>query len=125
MKNLLVLSTLVLTIVLMSGFNSVEGAIKNKKLIGTWNYEAIDAPYQYQKGKIIFVEKNDTLVGYFMIGDYKIDIENIVVAKKNVTFTLELEGETVTFNMNYKKTTMEGTASYYGGSNEIKATKVS
>ena len=88
MKNLAVLSTLVLTFVLMSGFNSVEDAIKNKKLIGTWNYEAIDAPPQYQKGKIIFTEENDTLMGYFMIGDYKIDIKNIVVFKKNVTFAI-------------------------------------
>ncbi len=125
MKNLIVLSTLVLTFVLMSGFSGIESTKKNKKLIGTWDYEALDAPYQYQKGKIIFTEENDRLIGYVMINDYKIDLEDILVVKKNVTFKIDVEGETVTFNLNYKKKAMEGTATYSGGSLEITGTKTS
>ncbi|MEN8124943.1 MAG: hypothetical protein ABFR32_07395 [Bacteroidota bacterium] len=125
MKNLVLLSTLILTFVLLSGFNSIDSSKKYKKLIGTWNYEALDAPYQYQKGKFVFTNEDNKLVGYVMINEYKTELEDIVVIKKNVTFKVNVEGEMVTFNMNYKKKSMEGTATYSGGSLGITGIKIS
>ncbi len=124
MKNLVLLSSLILMFVLVSGFSNIESYKKHKKLIGTWNYEALDAPYQYQKGEIVFANEDKKLVGYIMINDYKIDLEDIVAIKKNVTFKVNVEGEMVTFNINYKKKTMAGTATYSGGSIDITGTKV-
>ncbi len=124
MKKLVLLSSLVLTFVLVSAFSNIESSKKHRKLIGTWSYEALDAPYQYQKGEIVFVNKDNKLSGYMMVNEYKIDVEEIVVIKKNVTFKVNVEGEMVTFNMNYKRKIMAGTATYSGGSIDITGTKI-
>ncbi len=113
-----------LTFVLVSAFSNIESSKKHRKLVGTWSYEALDAPYQYQKGEIVFVNKDGELSGYMKVNEYKIDIEEIVAIKKNVTFKVNVEGEVVTFNLNYKKKTMEGTATYSSGSLDITGKKV-
>ena len=125
MKKLVLLSSLMLTFVLVSAFSNIESSKKHRKLVGTWSYEALDAPYQYQKGEIVFVNKDGELSGYMKVNEYKIDIEEIVAIKKNVTFKVNVEGEVVTFNLNYKKKTMEGTATYSSGSHDITGKKVS
>ena len=123
MKNLILLSSLIFTFVLASSFSNIDSSKKYKKLIGTWNYEVLDAPYQYQKGEFIFANEDGKLIGYIMNNEYKIDLEDIIVIKKNVTFKVNVEGEMVTFNMDYKKKTMQGTATYSGGSLDVTGTK--
>lgn len=127
MKNLVLKASLVLTFLVMMSFTGIDSIVSEKVFIGTWEYEAPDAPYEYQEGEIVFAKKDGKLVGYVSIDGYKIDLEDVVVKGDKLTCEAYIEGESIVFEMVFKKKTFEGTASYSEGSLPItgkrKATK--
>ncbi|RLD76490.1 MAG: hypothetical protein DRJ07_16280, partial [Bacteroidetes bacterium] len=57
MKNLILKGSLVLTFLVMMSFTGIDSTVSEKIFIGTWEYEAPDAPYEYQEGEIVFAKK--------------------------------------------------------------------
>ena len=107
-------------IVMLAG-QSVEA--KAKDVVGTWNYEAPYAPYEYSKGQLIFLEKGDKVEGKIKIGNYEIEMKNVKVEGQEVSFGSYVEGEYITVKIKINEKTFSGTASYSEGTLEVKGEK--
>ena len=110
---------MLLTLLVMLSFTGIESTVSSKNVIGTWEYSAPDAPYEYQAGKIVFEMKEDKLTGYVSIDEYKIEMKSIVEKKNIVTCEAYIEGESVHFEMIFKKESFSGKATYSEGSLEL------
>lgn len=102
---------------------SVIAGTTSKELVGTWNYEAPYAPYEYSKGKLVFTENGDKVEGKIKIGEYAIDMRNVKVEGESVSFGAYVEGEYVSIKFKIEKTKFTGTASYSEGSIEVTGEK--
>lgn len=115
MKKLFLISSLLVTFVLLTGFDKTESFKKYKKLVGTWEYEAKEAPYEYQKGQFVFEMSNDGLTGYAKIGMGQVKMENITVKKNNVSFKCNVQGQYVDIDFIIKRKSFIGSAISPGG----------
>ena len=97
--------------------------VKTKDVVGTWNYEAPYAPYEYSAGKLIFSENGDKLEGKIKIGEYEIEMRNVKSEGEDVSFGAYVEGEYVTIKITVAKDKFKGTASYSEGSLEVTGDK--
>jgi hypothetical protein len=96
---------------------------KAKDVVGTWNYEAPSAPYEYSKGKLIFMENGEKVEGKIKIGTYEIEMKNVKVEGDQVSFGSYVEGEYITIKIKIKNKSFDGTASYSEGTIEVKGEK--
>lgn len=124
MKNLILKGSMLLTLLVMLSFTGIESTVSSKNVVGTWEYSAPDAPYEYQEGKIVFEMKENKLTGYVSIDGYKIEMKNIVEVKGEVTCKAYIEGESVSFVILFKKESFTGKASYSEGTLEITGARV-
>ena len=123
MKNIMLKSTLVLTLIIMSSFTLLGTFKVNKKILGEWEYAAPQAPYEYQKGVLVFSKEGKELKGEMVVGGYSIAMEELVNLKANVKASINIEGEIVSFDLNFDKKTFEGTVFYSQGEMEISGNK--
>ena len=96
---------LLLIVVLLTNFTTTNVTNNNnsKKILGTWEYAIPNAPYEYQEGELTIEKVDGELNGYIMIGNYKTDVEDIVVEGMNVTFDMDVEDTDVTFDLEFEK----------------------
>lgn len=123
MKNIMLKSTLVFTLILMSSFTLLGTFKVNKKILGEWEYTVPQAPYEYQKGTMILSKEGKVLKGEMVVGGYTTPMEELVNVKGNVKAKIDVEGESVSFDLNFSKNTFEGTVLYSQGEMEISGTK--
>jgi hypothetical protein len=123
MKNLIYKTSAILLLFVLTSYTVADYAFKTKNLIGTWEYAVPDAPYQYQKGDIIFESKDGELNGYFLIDGFKAPLRNLKSQKSKVTFEAYIEGVTVVFDLTFKKKTFLGIVSYSEGRLDISGNK--
>ena len=102
---------------------SVFAAPNVKDVVGTWNYDAPYAPYEYSKGKLVFTENGEKVEGKIKIGSYEIDMRNVKVEGNDISFGAYVEGEYVSIKMKIDKKKFTGTASYSEGSIEVTGEK--
>lgn len=110
-----------LFVALLAGNAFASGATND--VVGTWNYEAPYAPYEYSTGKLIFAESGDKLTGKIKIGEYEIEMRNVKAEGDKVSFGAYVEGEYVSIKISIKKKEFTGTASYSEGSIEVSGKK--
>jgi hypothetical protein len=123
MKNLLFKGTIILILFVTASFTGIDETGTNLKMIGSWEYNAPDAPYEYQEGDIHFLMQNDKLVGFIEIDGYKTELENIIVKGNNLTCELYVEGESVILDLKFKKKSFKGTATYSEGTLDFSGKK--
>lgn len=123
MKNYLLKSSLILTVLMLVSFTGIDNAKVDKSVLGTWEYTCPDAPYEYQNGDIVLETKEDKLTGYISIDGYKVELENVKGEKTKVTGEAYIEGTSVMLEMNFKKKALTGTAITDEGTLEFTGTK--
>lgn len=123
MKNTLIGTIVLLVVLVMSSFTFVETFKVNKKILGEWEYTIPEAPYEYQEGVLIFSKEGKELKGEMIVGGYTTVLEDLVNLKGNVKATIDVQGEAVSFDLNFTKKTFEGTVSYSQGWLDISGTK--
>lgn len=116
-------TSLVLTLIVMSSFTLLGTFKVNKKILGEWEYAVPQAPYEYQKGVLILSKEGKELKGEMVVGGYSMPMEELVNLKSNVKAKVNVEGESVSFDLNFDKKTFEGTVSYSEGTLEISGNK--
>ena len=124
MKNSVLKGVLILSVFALMSFTLSEEKGASKHIYGTWEYEALDAPYEYQEGLIVFEKVDGKTTGYASIEGYKIPLENIKVNGNKLNCETYIEGESVYFEIEFKKETFKGTASYSEGELEFTGKKV-
>jgi hypothetical protein len=108
MKKLMILSLVVMSLL---GSVNISLAIGNKDVVGSWKYEAPTAPYGYEKGTIVFSEKEGKIVGEVKFADgYKIDMKNVTYENNELKCGLYIDYEQINVNIKVDGKKMTGIA---------------
>mgnify|MGYP001826092217 CR=1 FL=1 len=109
--------------ILIASVSSVN-AQKKVDPVGTWSYEASQAPYEYSSGDIVIAKDGKDLSVQLVLGEYyKLNASNVKYDKNELSFDIFIEGETISVKSTVEKESMDGTASYTDGTIPITAKK--
>lgn len=122
MKKLMILTFL---FVIVIGSVNVASAQGKKELVGSWKYEVPSAPYGYEKGTLVFAEKEGKLVGEVKFADgYKIDMKDVAIEEGGVVKCgLYVDYEYISVKAKIEGTKMTGTANTPDGEMKLTAEK--
>ncbi len=90
--------------------DEIEALFAKTDLVGVWEYNVANAPAGYENGLIMIVDQD---------GEYKVQVqiaaspfngENVVLKGNKVTFTINVEGETVSVMLEAKGNKLTGTS---------------
>jgi len=117
LKSVFVFSVLILASLTLNAQKSSE-----KKILGTWQFEAPEAPYEYSKGEIIVDRNEDGLNSTLVLGEsYKLKATDVKFEKKILSFNVYLEGTLIEIKTTLNREGLTGTASYSEGTVNITA----
>ena len=89
---------------------------------GTWSFYAQDAPDEYNSGDMVIGKEGKEYTVKLVFGEsYEIKGQDVSLEKDQLTFTVYIEGETVSIKGTFTKETINGTASYSDGIISYKA----
>ncbi|GAP71046.1 hypothetical protein BA6E_125486 [Bacteroidales bacterium 6E] len=94
------------------------------KLIGTWNYTASYAPPGYDKGQLVFFDKDGITTGQVKISGYATDIKNLKFSEGVYSFTVTVEYQDIPVSFKLEGDKLTGKASSPEGDLPIEAKKV-
>ncbi len=122
MKNLLILAFFMAVTILNA---QASGAV-NKDVVGNWKYEVAGAPYGYEKGTLVFAEKEGKLVGEVKFADgYKIEMKEVKVEENGVVKCgLYVDYEYISVTIKLEGTKMSGSVNTPDGELKLKAEKL-
>jgi hypothetical protein len=123
MKRLLISGSASLIILFAFMFNVTAVAATGEDVVGTWDYSAPNAPYEYSKGKLIITQGEDKLEGKVDIDGYEMKLNSVKVEEDVLTFSLYVEGEYVSVKLTIKGDSLEGKASTSEGLLEVTGTR--
>ena len=105
MKNVLKISALLLIVCLSI---NVQAKDTSKAIAGTWKYEATDAPYEYQTGKVVFYEE-EGVSKVKVVTDYDvIKGENLKIEGNKIVFNAYVENSYITVKIELKEDQLVG-----------------
>jgi len=119
MKRLLISGSASLIILFALMFNVSTVSAKDKDVVGTWDYSAPNAPYEYSKGQIIITQGEDKLEGKVDIDGYEMKLNSVKLEDDVLAFSLYVEGEYVSVKLTVKGDSFEGKASTSEGLLEV------
>jgi len=93
--------------------------------LGSWNYTAPQADYQYQKGIIIFDMDGDKMTAKVDVNGNSIQTSDLTVSEDEASFKIYIEGEAIQVTLRKEKNKLTGKADYSGGSVNINGEKSS
>ncbi len=102
---------------------ATEGWAQEKDWVGTWQYSAPQADYQYQKGNIVFALEGEELKAHIEINQNKIQAQQLEFSQDQATFTINIEGQPIQVTLNKEGQQLSGEAKYSGGGVPIIAQK--
>ena len=112
-------------ITLMAGSVNTSIAADNKKVTGEWKYEVPTAPYGYEKGVMVFSEKEGKLAGEVKLADgYKIELKNIEFAEGVFKFGLYIDYEYISVTSKIEGKKMTGAVKTPDGEMKLTAEKI-
>jgi hypothetical protein len=107
MKNLLWSFMLLLAFTLGST-TQINAKVKNKHLLGEWVYNVSEAPYGYEKGSLIFSEKDRQTVCLIKLEAGELETSNLKVKKNKITFTATVNGNSISIELTRDKNKLTG-----------------
>ncbi len=123
MKKSMIRNTMIAALMLVFTVSALMAASTEKKLEGTWKYQALDAPYEYSEGQLVFTKKDGKLGGIAKVNYGSMELEDLKITGEKVSFTVYVEGEYVEINLTLKGDKLTGQASYSEGALDVSATK--
>ncbi|HKJ77937.1 MAG TPA: hypothetical protein VKA10_00325 [Prolixibacteraceae bacterium] len=122
MKKLLVLVSLVTLV----AFSTSSAEKMNKKdVLGEWKYEVADAQPGYDKGTIVFFEKDNVLKGEVKFSDgSKVEFKSVEIKDDWMKFDLYVEYERITGKVKIDGKKMKGSVNTPDGEVPLTAEKV-
>ncbi len=99
-----------LLIIAVSAYSSIQlqAEEKNEPLIGEWVYQVSGAPYGYEKGSLIFSEKEGQTVCIIKLGAGELEASNLIIEKKKITFTTYVDGSPINVELIRDKNKITG-----------------
>lgn len=97
----------------------------NKDLVGNWKYEVPTAPYGYEKGTMVFSEKDGKLVGEVKFADgYKIEMKNVTFEEGVLKCGLYVDYEYISVKAKIEGNKLTGAANTPDGEMKLTAEKI-
>lgn len=114
-----------LILIVVSVFSSfqLQAEEKNKPLIGEWIYQVSDAPYGYEKGSLIFSEKDGQTVCVIKLEAGELVATNLKIEKGLITFTTYVDGSPINVELTRDKNKLSGTVDSPEGPKTLTAEK--
>jgi hypothetical protein len=122
MKNLIRSFLLLAVIVTFSG-NQLQAEVKNKSLLGEWVYEVTDAPYGYDKGSLIFAEKDGETTCIVKLEAGELTVSDLKINDNKITFTTSVDGSSINVVLTKEKDKLTGLVDSPEGPKTITALK--
>jgi len=99
-----------LILIVVSAFSSfqLKAEVKNIPLIGEWVYQVSDAPYGYEKGSLIFSEKDGQTVCLIKLEAGELEVSNLKIEKEKITFTTYVDGSPINVELTRDKNKITG-----------------
>lgn len=107
MKKHSILLTLFIALIASQPFN-LHAQSQVSPIIGEWIYEVADAPYGYEKGSLIFSEKDGQTICVIKLEAGELPVSNLKIEKEKVTFTTYVDSNTINVNLTLEKNKMTG-----------------
>ena len=117
-------TVVLLIVILLNGFIHFVGGQNNKSSKNVWKYEVAQAPYGYEKGKLILTYDKDVLIGEVEDSSgYKIKMSEVSLVKDTLKGVVYIENERVRLKGNIKDSIIIGTVDTFMGVLKFKAIK--
>jgi hypothetical protein len=117
------LSFILLAVVMLFSASILQAETKSKPILGEWLYEVSDAPYGYEKGSLIFSEKEGKTVCVVKVEAGELVASNLKIAKDIISFTTVVEGNPVNVELKLEKNKLSGKADSPEGPKTITAVR--
>jgi hypothetical protein len=101
-------SLLLLSLILMVSSAQLQAEVKNKSLLGEWVYEVSDAPYGYEKGSLIFTEKDGETICVVKLEAGELAVSDLKIEDDKITFTTSVEGSSINVELTRDKNKLTG-----------------
>ncbi len=88
--------------------SAVQASSLDEKLNGTWLYEALQAPYEYQKGQILFYEEEGETKVKIVTDQGTITANNLKIENDEVAFDFYVENDYCKATLKYKEDILSG-----------------
>lgn len=114
-----------LFLVAISAFLSfqLQAEEKNNPLIGEWIYQVSEAPYGYDKGSLIFSEKEGKIICVIKLEAGEMEASNLKVEKDKITFLTYVDGSPINVELTRDKDKLSGTVDSPEGPKTLTAEK--
>lgn len=114
-----------LVLLTISAFSSIQlqAKEKNNSLIGEWVYQVSDAPYGYEKGSIVFSEKEGQTICVIKLEAGELQASNLKIENEKVTFTAYIDGSPINVELIREKDKLSGTVDSPEGPKTLTAEK--
>jgi hypothetical protein len=122
MKNI-IRSFLILSLIITISGNQLKAEVKNKSLLGEWVYEVTDAPYGYDKGSLIFTEKNGETTCVVKLEAGELAVSDLKIEYNKITFTTSVDGNSINVALTKEKDKLTGLVDSPEGPKKITALK--
>lgn len=123
MKRFVLFFTMML--VASSLFVGLAQNVSDQKLVGDWKYEVSQAPYGFEKGTIVFSNKEDVLSGEVVFGSgHEVRLQDLSFKKDTLMANAFVDGEYVSITAHVKKDLLDGKVNTSMGVMGLKAKKI-
>lgn len=119
--------TLIFALLLVITIGGLNAAVtsKSKEVTGNWKYEVPSAPAGYDKGTLVFSEKEGKLIGEVKFADgYKIAMKDVVYQEGVVKCSLYIDYEQITVKAKLEGSKLIGTVNTPDGEMKLTAEKI-
>lgn len=114
---------LLIALILTFSNKTLRADEKSKALLGEWLYEVSEAPYGYDKGSLVFAEKEGQLTCTIKLEAGELPTTDLLVENEKVTFTTSVEGNPVNIVLTLENEKLSGLVDSPEGPKKITATK--
>jgi hypothetical protein len=112
-------------LILFLGSGMVYGEGKKVDPVGTWHFNAPDAPYEYSTGDIVITKKDGKYNAEIVYSEYyKMETKDFKLVDNVITFKAYIEGDVIYFKGKIVKDKIEGKVSYSEGTLPVTAERV-
>lgn len=114
---------LLLFVVSIFSVSQLQAEVKKKPILGEWLYEVSDAPYGYEKGSLIFSEKEGQTVCIIKLEAGELAVTNLKIVKNKITFTTTVDGNSINVDLNRDDNKLSGMVETPEGTKTLTAVK--
>jgi len=116
-------SFLLFSLILMVSSAQVRAEVKNKTLLGEWVYEVSDAPYGYEKGSLIFAEKDGQMTCVIKLEAGELSTSDLKIEDNKISFVTSVDGNPINVALTKEKDKLTGLVDSPEGPKKISAVK--